>query len=85
MALVLDTLIIHELEFYIPSQVIQERHAEWIRTVLTVPSRAHHIRGLCRFGGMELRDYDSAMVLIDGKGGWRVQIHSKQWMLRQPK
>ena len=80
---VLDVMVVHELDFLIPAPAIEERRQEWIKTVLAVKSRADHIRGLCRFGGMELVEYDSAVTSIDAKGGWRVQVHSKQWMLRQ--
>lgn len=82
--LVMDTLILHELHLDISDQVIVERQEEWTQ-VLTATSRSDYIKGLLRFCGMELLDYDTAIVRrLPDRAMYSVQLLSEQANLRKP-
>ena len=85
MHLVMDTLILHELDVSIPATVIEERRPEWIAMVVTARSRSEYVKGIAAFCGMELIEYDSAVVEQDKQTShWRLRARSSQWLLRQP-
>ena len=85
MHLVMDTLILHELDVSIPAAEIQARSADWIAMVVTARSRSDYVKGIAAFCGMELIEYDTAVVEQDKKTHvWRLRARSSQWLLRQP-
>lgn len=80
----MDTIIGHELEVTIRESDIACRWEEWQKLVVGTFSRSVYIKGLLQFAGIELLDYDTAVVERDLQRKWfRVYVRSKAWALRQ--
>jgi hypothetical protein len=82
--LVIDTLIVHTVELNIPIERVMQRHPEWIKHVEMSKSRAEYVKGMLWFCGMELVDYDTALIERT-KNSYLVHIASAQANLRQPR
>jgi hypothetical protein len=83
MHLVMDTIIAHELELTITQAQIEARQSEWHKA-LTSTSRSQYIKALMAFVGIELIDYDSAVVHRRKSGDFVVQVRSVAWALKHP-
>jgi 2,3-bisphosphoglycerate-independent phosphoglycerate mutase len=79
----MDVLISHELEVSIPVSEISDRLSEW-NTVLTAGARSEFVKGVARFVGLDLIDYDSADIRRDPNGNFHARIRSSHWTSRQP-
>jgi hypothetical protein len=84
MNLVIDTLIVHTLEVSIPMERVMDRHPEWIEHVETAKSRGEYVKGMLWFCGLELVDYDTALV-DRTLTRYNVRLFSVQANLRQPR
>lgn len=82
--LVMDTLVIHELRVNIPDEAIEERRPEWIATVITAKTRSEYVKGLLHFCGLDLLDYDTALIERT-LNSYLVRLSSEQYNLRQPR
>lgn len=82
--LVIDTLVLHTLELSIPIERVMQRHPEWVDRVERAKTRSDYIKGMLWFCGMELTDYDSALVERT-VSSYLVRLSSHQQNLRQPK
>ena len=84
MNLVIDTLVVHTVELNIPMERVKERHPEWIDHVETAKSRSEYVKGMLWFCGLELVDYDTALV-DRTLTKFHVRLFSLQANLRQPR
>lgn len=86
MHLVMDTIIVHELDFSIPDEIVAERSEEWSTNVLKTRSREEYIKGLAHFAGLDLIKYSFARVWREPRGTvLRVELRSAHWRSKQPK
>lgn len=83
MHLMMDVLISHELELTIAASEVSARLDEWNR-VLTARTRAEYVKGIARFVGLDLLEYEHAQVHKHKSGDFTAKIHSRQWLMRQP-
>jgi hypothetical protein len=83
--LVMDTMIGHELDLMIPESEIARRWEEWQSRVVATRSRSEYVKGLAAFAGLELIEYDSAVVERSIKlKRFDVRVRSRSWASRQP-
>jgi hypothetical protein len=82
--LVMDTIIGHQLEVTIRESEIERRGDEWHKLTVGKFSRSLYIKGLLEFAGIELLDYDTAVVEHNALRQCHiVHVRSKAWGMRQ--
>jgi hypothetical protein len=82
--LVIDTLIVHTVEVSIPLERVRQRWPEWVEHVNIAKSRSEMVKGMMWFCGLDLLDYDTALVERT-LTSFLVRLFSEQANLRQPR
>lgn len=71
-------LVAHEVIFSIPDEAIEARLPEWQKLTVGCKSRSDYVKGVLAFWGLELLEYDTAMISRSIKtGAFSVEVISK--------
>ncbi len=71
-------LVAHEVCFSIPDEAVQARLPEWQKLTVGCKSRSDYVKGVLAFWGLELLEYDSAMIQRSIKtSAFSIEIISK--------
>lgn len=79
---VMDTLICHQVTFRITAARIAAQREQWNRAMLA-HSRSDSMKRIAAFVGLELIDYDSALILKQDNGDHEIWLRSAAWAARQ--